>query len=412
VKASIARLIQLRLESSSAGLALHWRIGVARFRSYLLIALSLAVVTSNCASTEPQQNQMDPLPEFVLNTLLPADGQEPAPEFAGVRNQFLPMVGRDDLIDPQPGRSVCTAATRDGADIEPVTEIARRAENSQIVIVNEAHDSPQDRAFIADVATALRPLGFDTYAAETLFPPQMTTPAAWPQMGDGFYSIEPAYGQLLRRVRSLGYRLVSYDEMSEDSSGDEYAQIARREQAQTDNLIARIFRDTPNAKVLIHVGYSHARETPEELSDGREQRWMALRLKEVLGIDPLTINQTAFFAEGERHVLCARSERGPIGQSMDLFVGTPRLNFSEGRARWSLLRGYRQVQVPRALASQAAPMIVVAHFAGEPDSAVPADRLLVRPGEQLPLLLLPGRYRVASWKRSEGWSRSVSIVVR
>ena len=55
--------------------------------------------------------------------------------------------------------------------------------------------------------------------------------------------------------------------------------------------------------------------------------------------------------------------------------------------------------------------IVEARLADEPDEAVPVDRLLVRPGETLPMLLAPGRYRVESWTRERGWSAPVTVVV-
>jgi hypothetical protein len=48
--------------------------------------------------------------------------------------------------------------------------------------------------------------------------------------------------------------------------------------------------------------------------------------------------------------------------------------------------------------------------AGE-GGAVPVDRVLIRSGETLPLLLASGRYRAEAWAREHGWSAPVSIVV-
>src|SRR5688572_13485606 len=46
-------------------------------------------------------------------------------------------------------------------------EIVRRARDTRIVIINEAHDTPRHRAFSLEVAKALRPLGYTHLAAET-----------------------------------------------------------------------------------------------------------------------------------------------------------------------------------------------------------------------------------------------------
>ena len=49
--------------------------------------------------------------------------------------------------------------------------IVRPAADKQIVILNEAHNISGHRGFAARVMRALRPVGFDTFAAETFMPP-------------------------------------------------------------------------------------------------------------------------------------------------------------------------------------------------------------------------------------------------
>lgn len=50
---------------------------------------------------------------------------------------------------------------------DAIEEIVRRARDTSIVILNEAHNSPRDRAFALQVARALKPLGYSILAAET-----------------------------------------------------------------------------------------------------------------------------------------------------------------------------------------------------------------------------------------------------
>lgn len=378
-------------------------------RRGLSIALSLCMISA-CATEPPAAapERGPPLPDFVLDIVAPVAGA-PTPD-AGLRAQFWSMVGREDLA-PTRTATVCEPALRDGALVDPIAEIARRAATAQIVIVNEAHDAPQDRAFIGRVATALRPLGYDIYAAETLFPPELAGPTQpWPRMGEGFYTMEPAFGALLRQVRELGYRTVAYEDTSGDNSGDEFEQISRRERAQAANLIQSIFRERPDARVLIHVGYSHARELPERLRDGREQYWMAARLKAATGIDPLTIDQTRFAVSEASHVLCSRTESG--ADPMDLYVGVPALSFARHRPTWLGREGRRATAIPARLRSNSELVIVTAHVADEPDDAVPADRVLARPNDDVVLMLAPGRYRVSGWTRSDGWTSPTFVNVR
>jgi|SRR5690606_3954053 len=58
------------------------------------------------------------------------------------------------------------AAYDDAVAEDAIRTIVERARDRRIVIVNEAHDSPRDRAFVLKVAEALRPLGFTHFAAE------------------------------------------------------------------------------------------------------------------------------------------------------------------------------------------------------------------------------------------------------
>jgi hypothetical protein len=56
--------------------------------------------------------------------------------------------------------------------------------------------------------------------------------------------------------------------------------------------------------------------------------------------------------------------------------------------------------------------IIETRFASEGDDAVPVDRLLRGPGEELPLLLPPGALRVEAWSRDSGWSKPVYLTVQ
>jgi hypothetical protein len=300
------------------------------------------------------------------------------------------MVGREDRIR-HPAKPVCAVA-----EVDPVEAIARAAEKSQIVIINEAHDSPRDRAFIADLGVRLADVGFDAYAAEAFDKEVLRESDAPPMLADGWYTQEPVFGALLRALRREGYSFVAYEDTATlPPSGDFVDDINRREAAQASNLINRLFLQRRDARVLIHVGYAHNAEEPQRFPRvrlrTREVAWLAKRLKDILGVDPLTIDQTTFAAD--RPGLCVSAEGGlPPGR--DLYMAHPPLAFERSRPTWRDDTGARAVEVPARIKRKDKRIIVEARLASEPADVVPADRVLIDPGEDIPLLLAPGRYKV------------------
>jgi hypothetical protein len=321
----------------------------------------------------------------------------------GTRAQFLSMLGREDLFE-QPARESCAPLSRNGVAVDPVEEIARRAAGARVVIINEAHERPQHRAFIADVAEHLRRDGFTIYAAET-FLPAVREQRQWPSVRDGTYSREPTFGALMRRARAVGYTFAEYEDLSELQDGaSQDEQIAWREATQARN-IQRILNENPSARLLVHVGHAHLLERPDHA--GRV--WMAQRLKETTGIDPLTIDQTRYAAPGDHFLFCDPAQIS--SPSVDIRISSPDLVFEHDRPAWRIHRGQQPAPIPAKLLSDDENVIVEARQWDEPDDAVPVDRVLVQPRETMVLLLAPGRYRVASWSRTSGWSQAVEINV-
>lgn len=321
---------------------------------------------------------------------------------ADMDGQTLSMFGREDLIakasdDYQSSR--CSPLTP-APDV--FAEIERRARSTLIVIVNESHERSEHRGFIAELAARLRPLGYDTLAIETLSNNPPGTPEKYlptflkqPDLpyfedGDGYYLSEAGFGRLGRKAKALGYRLLPYepngDQPSPDMTQDQ--RIAIREEGQARNLAAYL-HDHPGAKLLIHVGYSHAAEVPR--ADGA--RWMATRLKEKTGIDPLTISQTTCRGGGKTVRLSALPADQPIG-TFDLIVDHPGAHFEGGRPEWRKRAGDRVVRIPKELYPAAGWRVIEARPIGETIASVPMDRVAIRRGEDIALMLPPGRYHL------------------
>ena len=79
-----------------------------------------------------------------------------------------------------------------------------------------------------------------------------------------------------------GFKLIHYEYFGEGTD------VATRELGQAKNLVERFFSKTSDQeKLFVYVGYDHVREK----QNAARNIYMAQRLKELTGIDPLTINQ-------------------------------------------------------------------------------------------------------------------------
>lgn len=314
--------------------------------------------------------------------------------------QTLSLFGREDLIADTSADYQATRCAPARSVVDVFSEIEGRARKTSIVIINESHARSEHRGFTAEVVRRLRPLGYNTLAVEALANPYPDTPERyWPSFlrqpnlpyledEDGYYLSEAAFGRLGRLAKIMQYRLLPYEARhrkgEETLSQDE--QIALREERQANNL-STFLRDHPDAKLIVHVGYSHAVEVPRPTG----QRWMAARLKNKIGIDPLTISQTTCRGGGPSLRLAELPADQPAG-SFDLVVDHPEARFEEKRPLWRKQAGDQVVPIPASLYPSVGWRVIEARPVGESAASVPMDRVAIRPGEDAALMLPPGQY--------------------
>lgn len=311
-------------------------------------------------------------------------------------------------------------AIEDAVAEDAIGAIVERAADTRVVILNEAHNVSGHRAFAARVARALRPLGFDWFAAETFLPAQGEPAPSIQAYRDGmpffssfgYYSNDPVYAETVREAARLGYRFADYENRWNQKSppdADRDAQIAGREEAQANNLIETVLHPLPEAGVFVFCGYGHAAEV-----GGPRGEWFAARLKAKSGIDPLTIEQSSNWPATRPEndaihvaaVLRRFNPSGPIAVSrdgqmlgarsyagmMDLAVYHPRLDPVGGRPGWLAAdpeRRRMEVDVPLF----EGPALLQALWSGEGSAGVPADQFLLEPGQRrATLFLYPGVY--------------------
>lgn len=394
------------------------------------LGLSIAATAALAASSTRAQEALTAeeqfrvegryLPQYLELKAQAAAGDESAmallPQFAAFLGDEQTAIGGQERERPADLAlpDLTDAESRDALEV-----IVEAAADRQIVILNEAHNISGHRSFAARVMRALRPLGFDTFAAETFRPRSSAFRLGVWTYGEGapfrqalgYYIADPVFAETVREAASLGYVFADYEQRDDqgapaDASGE--ARVVARETAQAANLIENVLKSRPDARIFVLCGYNHALE-----AEGWGGLWFAGRLKAATGIDPLTIDQSSNWP-GTRPetdsaqvaaVLRRFAPTAPIVVSRDgkvfanrvydgktdLSVFHPRLPHVAGRPGWLAADPLRKPVEVAAPPFEGPTLLQALHVDEGP--VIPADHLLLEPGQQRATLMLrPGRY--------------------
>ena len=229
--------------------------------------------------------------------------------------------------------------------------VMQAAFERRIVMINEAHDKPQHRAFTISLLQGLYDQGF-RYLAMDMLNNYANHNLKSVDANTGHYCMEPVGGELARRALQIGFKLVSYDDIEPGKHS-----ASESDSIQAVNINSILLQD-PSAKILVHAGYAHiAKKANAQYTP------MAIWLKKISGIDPLSIDQTnlteqSTFNYGARFYEAvikkysitkpsiALINRRPINISgsdlYDLAVIHPPTKYSHGRPTWLDFDGIRQ----------------------------------------------------------------------
>lgn len=311
-----------------------------------------------------------------------------------------------------------------GADA--ASTIARLARERRVVVVNEAHHAGQTRALFLELLPRLRANGFAWYCAETLDAADTARlqDQGYPVRRSGVYSKEPVYGEVLRQAVRLGFRPCAYESAAGDTQ-------QARETGQAENL-ARLLREHPDARILVHAGYGHARKD----ATVKDARPMAAELERLTGIEPLTVDQTTLapvspperenpayrpllsrLGDATRATVFVAADGRPWSlepQAYDVSVLLPALAPRHGRAGWLwTIPGKIVVTRFDADCLDRYPCAIEARHAGESADAVPADIVLreSRASAVPAFALFPGDYRLRTVAADGAVLRETSLTV-
>lgn len=402
--------------------------------------VTFSIITSTLLSAQgdffAESNQALQEGNRLLAVELLRDGLKQMPNMPNLINQYLPLISDYSATTPYSQTQVGKVRNKayferlqqhleDTERLDALQAIADLARDRQVVILNEAHDSPQHRAFGLMLALELRKMGFEFLAVETLAGPDGKSGPMkfeYPTLETGYYSDEPVFGDFLRQANRSGYQMIAYEiepgQRKVNAQQDPNASIKERENAQSHNLIKHVLGKHKDAKLFIFVGYSHATEDWQTLEDGSQLGWMAAQIKKKTGIDPLTIDQVGGSynpkSKSVDSVFKLVQSQAPMKQSsilkdgagdwvvsdsyyqkIDLTVFHPVQKMIDGRPDWLRMNGYR---IPFEIQNKdyfvKPTTMVQAYHESEGSDSLPVDQLLLDSSEGTSTLLLPeGKYR-------------------
>jgi hypothetical protein len=268
-------------------------------------------------------------------------------------------------------------------------------------MINEAHPVPQHRAFTLQLLARLRREGFNWFAAETLFEEDTAlVHRGYPVGMTGAYTAEPVYADVVRTAIRLGFHVVAYD-------SPPGIDLDPRERMQAANLVERVLKQDPQARLVVHAGYGHISKSVPSGS----LIPMAIRFREISGIDPFTIDQTRMTERSRPDLEDARYRRvaasgsltrptlftdahgtawSPRKAQFDAVVFSPRSVYEHGRPTWLRMEGLRSPYLlPQDVCGNVSACLVRARLENEGADAIPIDQVVVVAGEPVPALMLP-----------------------
>lgn len=187
--------------------------------------------------------------------------------------------------------------------------ILAKAKNARVLMLNERHHLPKHRAFATQLLDGLFVQGYRVLALEMLTESgDSLMIRGYPIFQSGYYFPEPYLGDFVRLAMGKGLKVVGYEANADEIErvADSLFQVEKRlgqsdldpndpihamnarDHIQAVNL-KKIISENSGSKVLVYCGSGHIRERKYA-----NWRTLALNLKMMAGLDPLTVDQAQF----------------------------------------------------------------------------------------------------------------------
>lgn len=228
--------------------------------------------------------------------------------------------------------------------------LLKRAGETEILILNEAHHYPSHRIFARKLLAGLWAQGYRYLGIEALTMVGDFKQPTYPLSSLGYYCNEPMFAHFIREAIGLGFILFPY----------ESSKLGKERELEQATNIANFLKENSVGKTFIYCGYSHNYEC--ELPEW--EKAMAGRLKELTGLNPLTVDQTSFNGISEiplnESVVFVDSSKQSFMRSacLDIYVFHPPISFKEEKEIWKTSIASQKVKVDFLPTQVAYPVLV------------------------------------------------------
>jgi hypothetical protein len=330
---------------------------------------------------------------------------------------------------------IIDAAFKDYYAVSAINEIVKKASKHQIIIINEAHFSAQNRVFSQLVLEKLKSKGFETLFVEDLTQKESSktdkslNKRKFPLITTGYYMKEPQYGNMIRKALQLNYNVLPYESIPNNSINGAMNRWSAREKGQAKNILAYL-KKHPNAKIIIHCGYGHL---GEKLFDGN-LGMMGAVLKHKSGLDPFTITQTRWLETYSKKTInpyrklidknpptdisVFKNKEGNLfstdKENYDVQVYFPKTKYINGRPNWlMMIKDRKYVEIPYESIQLNFPYMVFAYHSNEEiKQTVATDIVEIKnKNDKKSLVLKNGNYKLVI-KNLQGKMQQLSIKVK
>jgi hypothetical protein len=333
-------------------------------------------------------------------------------------NQLLSSFRGLDKIREMYAKDLTTSPIDKYQPRSAIEAIASVADKRQVIMINEEHRTPVHRALTLRLLPVLYARGFRYFAAETLDETDTElSKRGYPTQKTGFYTADPVYADVVRTALKLGFKVVPYEHMKDcqPRSDNPMSCQDERERGQAQNLVDRILKNDPKAKIFVHVGRSHNARVNNE----GKFAFMGWHFRELTRIDPFVIDQVRMSERrnpADEHPLYRYAIRKGLIKEPTVFqstggelwtddkdiadvrVFTPKAEYINGRPVWLQMGGLRQAQTvdlkklklntQSGLFKGQRPLLVQAFVEEESMEAIPVDQIALYPGKQIPVMML------------------------
>jgi hypothetical protein len=304
--------------------------------------------------------------------------------------------------------------------LNALAAIASASDGQQVIMINEEHRTPVHRALTLRLLPILYAKGFRYFAAETLLETDTDlNKRGYPTQKTGYYTADPVYADVIRTALKIGYKVVPYEYVSagcKPKPDNPMSCQDERERGQAQNLVDRILKNDPQAKVFVHVGRSHNSKVKYE----GQFAFMGWHFREISKINPFVIDQVKMSERRNpsdenplyRYAIKKWQIKEPIvfqfstgeywtdsKDTADIRVFQPKAQYQNNRPTWLEMGGLRKpyrinlkklkLQMKGERFGEQEPILIQAFFAKEGADAIPVDQIVLYPEKSISPLMLP-----------------------